>query len=159
MRVVIGLQLVQEGNSFRSLQPLTPDQLQHIASVLKQNRQAILSGSNASPASGPDPSNNQLDTYLVRLSIAFFSTILNFDHVWASSMQLPLAIAFSLLSLAIRSRDLDLGTGLISLFTSTLVGQAARQGRPRRAAAPTPTARGGASTTTPRPTRASSTAS
>ena len=39
------IQLVQEGNSFRSLQPLTPDQLKHIASVLKQNRQAILSGS------------------------------------------------------------------------------------------------------------------
>lgn len=38
------IQLVQEGNSFRSLQPLTPDQLKHIASVLKQNRQAILSG-------------------------------------------------------------------------------------------------------------------
>lgn len=37
------IQLVQEGNSFRSLQPLTPDQLKHIASVLKQNRQAILS--------------------------------------------------------------------------------------------------------------------
>lgn len=33
------IQLVQEGNNFRSLQPLTPDQLKHIASVLKQNRQ------------------------------------------------------------------------------------------------------------------------
>ena len=33
------IQLVQEGNSFRSLQPLTPDQLKHIASVLKQNKQ------------------------------------------------------------------------------------------------------------------------
>ena len=33
------IQLVQEGNNFRSLQPLTPEQLQHIASVLKQNRQ------------------------------------------------------------------------------------------------------------------------
>lgn len=35
------IQLVQEGNNFRSLQPLTPDQLQHIASVLKQNRQVF----------------------------------------------------------------------------------------------------------------------
>ncbi len=44
------IQLVQEGNSFRSLQPLTPDQLKHIASVLKQNRQAILSGTGDSKA-------------------------------------------------------------------------------------------------------------
>ena len=49
------IQLVQEGNSFRSLQPLTPEQLKHIASVLKQNRQAILAGSPGSqgvPAGG-----------------------------------------------------------------------------------------------------------
>ena len=46
------IQLVQEGNSFRSLQPLTPDQLKHIASVLKQNRQAILSGTGDTPSSG-----------------------------------------------------------------------------------------------------------
>ena len=51
------IQLVQEGNSFRSLQPLTPDQLKHIASVLKQNRQAILSGTGdakAGTSSGTD---------------------------------------------------------------------------------------------------------
>ena len=38
------IQLVKEGNKFRSLQPLTPGQLQHITSILNQHRQTVVAG-------------------------------------------------------------------------------------------------------------------